>query len=96
MRTLSQHIRDVFTLADRQQLLTEPPLSAEQVVWRAESCRFYGTVFVVFGAFWSAISVRELLRGEGDDTIVGSIGLVSAVGLVLLAVRYFRRARTNT
>lgn len=93
MRTMGQHIRDVFTLADRPQLLTDPDPSPEQAARIAESARFYFTLYLAFAICWAGISVRQILRHQGDDTILGYIGIASAAALAYLALRYYQKAR---
>jgi hypothetical protein len=93
-RSLGQHIRDVFTLADYRPLLTDPDPSPEQRSKIAESCRFYFTVLLVYAIAWLFLSVREIVRNQGDDAILGYIGVASAVGMLFLARKYYLSMRT--
>lgn len=93
VRSLGQHIRDVFTLADSRPLLTDPEPSAEQRAKIAESCRFYFTMLVIFAIGWAVISVREIMRNQGDDAILGYIGLAVVLGLAYCARTYYLRYR---
>ena len=96
VRSLGQHIRDVFTLADSRPLLTDPDPSSEQRAKIAESCRFYFTTMAVFAIAWAVISVREIMRNQGDDAILGYIGLAVVLGLAYSARTYYLRYRNAT
>lgn len=93
MRTIGQHIRDVFTLADSRELLTDPDPPAGWAARYAESCHFYFTLYLAFAIFWAALGIRQIVRHEGDDLIVGIIGLACAVGFAFIAGRYFEKGR---
>ncbi len=93
MRTMGQHIRDVFTLADKPQLLTDPDPTPERAAKIAESARFFFIIYLVFAIVWAALSVRQIMRHQGDDTILGYIGLATAVAFVYLSRRYYRKAQ---
>lgn len=88
-RNLGQHIRDVFTLADYRPLLTDPDPSPEQRSKIAESCRFYFTVILIYAIGWIFISVREIVRNQGDDAVLGYIGLATVVGMIFMARKYY-------
>ena len=50
-------------------------------------------VFLVFAICWAGISVRQILRHQGDDTILGYIGTATAAAFVYLALRYSQKAQ---
>lgn len=93
MRTMGQHVRDVFTLADKPQLLTDPDPTPEQAAKIAESAQFYLVCSVAFGLFWTANSIYQLVRNQGDDRILGSVGLAVVIGMGFAARKYYLRMR---
>lgn len=84
-----QEIRDTFTLADYRPLLTDPEPSPQQLAKIAESCRFYFILLLSFTIVWVALSVKELVRNQGDDALLGYIGLATSLAMVFLARRYY-------
>ena len=88
-RSLGQHIRDVFTLADYKPLLTDPDPSPEQRSKIAESCRFSFTLWVAFAIIAAGNGAMELARHQGDETILGYIGFATAVGMIFMARKYY-------